>query len=80
MLRARCCVALRYVAVAFGCDALRMLSRLRPDARNARVVIGEQSEPPLSVELSEFSLYLYNNFLIYRNNIIIYRSNIKKYI
>ena len=31
------------------------------------VIIGERSEPPLSVELSEFSLYLYLffNFLIF---------------
>ena len=27
------------------------------------IVIGERSEPPLSVELSEFSLYLYNIYI-----------------
>ena len=27
------------------------------------IIVGERSEPPLSVELSEFSLYLYNNYI-----------------
>ena len=37
-------------------------SVVRPDKRAPtlqRLLVGERSEPPLSVELSEFSLYLY---------------------
>ena len=32
---------------------------------DGRTIIGERSEPPLSVELSEFSLYLYIYLYIY---------------
>ena len=44
---------------------LKELSRSFKINRDPANIIGERSEPPLSVELSEFSLYLYIYIYIY---------------
>ena len=45
------------------CSPVGSESAINPT--NYIIIIGEQSEPPLSVELSEFSLYLYIYIYIY---------------